>query len=270
MKPLLLALFLIPMTAQAQLDKVIVNGKLVPYSIKLDTIPKEYMKSDSFPKYQVIHGGFSILKLDPQEESSIQQMAPDYFIKLSLVIKGDTAKAIYSLMQYIRSLSPVKNALAPLPSPRPQATTDTLPKYDRVAERYLDGKRFRVKPMVLPAILTFVGGAFDGLNQAISFHYSAVDAKLHLNDGWADPAQSWRRKYKNGDPQQGRRYIGSRTWLVWTTDLYHLTRFGSNLFNAGAITLHFSKRKKWYAYIIEGATYWLCNRVGFSLVYDRF
>ena len=136
-----------------------------------------------------------------------------------------------------------------------QATTDTLPK---------------LKSMLAPAVCMLVAGAADGLNQAISFHYSRVDAKLHLKDTWADPSISWTRKYKNGDPQQGRRYIGSQTWLVWTTDLYHLTRFGSNLFTAGAITLHFSKKKKWYAYIIEGATYWLCNRVGFSLVYDRF
>lgn len=245
MKLPILLLFLIPMTAQAQLDSVIVKGKLVPYSIKLDTIPKEYMKSDSFPKYQVIHGGFSILKLDPPEESSIQQMTPDYFIKLSLVITGDTAKAIYSLMQYIRSLSPVKNALAPLPSPRPQASTDTLPK---------------LKSMIAPALCMFVSGAADGTMDYLSYHYDG-------NSQFWQPRISWTNKYKHHDPTQGERFPGSTTVFVAFTDGWHMCKMIRNTSTVAAVVLNLGHKEKWYNYLFRGLVYTAVNRLGFVVTY---
>lgn len=41
---------------------------------------------------------------------------------------------------------------------------------------------------------------------------------------WADRSNSWKNKYKPGTEYTTlqRRYVGSTTWLVWTTDLWHL------------------------------------------------
>jgi len=38
-------------------------------------------------------------------------------------------------------------------------------------------------------------------------------------------ANSWVRKYKDFNPIAGRKHIGSKTWLVWTTDGWHLFQF---------------------------------------------
>lgn len=43
-----------------------------------------------------------------------------------------------------------------------------------------------------------------------------------LNPLFWDKSQSWRNKWKNGDPQQGERFLGSSTVFVSFTDAWHL------------------------------------------------
>ena len=42
---------------------------------------------------------------------------------------------------------------------------------------------------------------------------------------WIDPAVSWLNKYKNNDPKQGPKFIGSTTVFVFVTDLWHFSQF---------------------------------------------
>lgn len=131
--------------------------------------------------------------------------------------------------------------------------------------------QFKAKQYIAPAVATFIAGAADGLNQALNYHYNAVDAKLNLNDQFWDPAISWTNKYRNNDPTQGSRFFGSTTFLVFTTDGHHLTRFISNAGNVAAIVLNFGHAKrKWYWYVVEGLGYWIVNRAGFTVVYNSF
>lgn len=126
---------------------------------------------------------------------------------------------------------------------------------------------------VLTGSLVFLAGAADGLNQALSFHYDAVKSRFPgMNDSYWNPGQSWCNKYKNGDPQQGRAFPGSRTWLAFTTDAYHLTRFSEHLLLSGAVAVKIGRfsKMKWWGYVLQGAAYWLVNRAGFAVVYNRF
>lgn len=130
-----------------------------------------------------------------------------------------------------------------------------------------------LKQYILPATATLISGATDGLNQALQFRYTSVKRTFTgMNDHFWDPAQSWMNKYKNGDPAQGAKFLGSTTYLVFMTDGYHLTRFIEHMFNAGAVALYITRRekKKWYIYVAEIVGGWLINRAGFALVYDRF
>jgi hypothetical protein len=69
--------------------------------------------------------------------------------------------------------------------------------------------------ILLASALLFVGGLADGLNQTILHHYGAFKRRFpRANDAWADPKISWMNKYAAKRP----------FFLVWTTDLYHLTR----------------------------------------------
>lgn len=128
------------------------------------------------------------------------------------------------------------------------------------------------KKQIAPASLVFAAGAFDGLNQALQFRYSGFKKAFpKANDQWYDPSKSWRNKYKNGDPEQGRKFFGSTSFFVGVTDAYHATRTLSNGLNATAIVVKINDgKKKWWVYVSEVIGLWLVNRVGFSLVYNAF
>lgn len=123
----------------------------------------------------------------------------------------------------------------------------------------------------LTASFALLSGAADGFNQALSFRYEAVDSKLHLNDKFWNPSISWQNKYAGNDVKRGAKFPGSKGPLVFLTDGYHLTRFASNLFHAGAIAIQFNgQKRKWYYYVAKGLSYWAINRIGFSLTYNQF
>ncbi len=75
---------------------------------------------------------------------------------------------------------------------------------------------------IVLAILFFaLAGVCNGVMDTLQFHFgsSIFTGKKAL---FWDPKISWRNKYKNGDPQQGPRFIGSTTIFVALTDGWHL------------------------------------------------
>jgi len=73
----------------------------------------------------------------------------------------------------------------------------------------------------------------------ISTHYhQSAFSKLTKYESFINPEVSWRNKYKNGDPLQGPKFIGSRTFLVWVTDLWHLSKTSMLLCFSFAIVLY--------------------------------
>jgi hypothetical protein len=140
-------------------------------------------------------------------------------------------------------------------------------------EKLKELRKKRTTNYVLTGTLVFLAGGADGVNQALQFRYNGFKKVFpNANDQFWKPALSCDNKYKNGDAKQGRRFPGSRTWLVFTTDGYHLTRFVDHFFMTGAIGLKMARyeKKKWYKYVIEAAGYWVINRAGFCMVYNRF
>lgn len=129
-----------------------------------------------------------------------------------------------------------------------------------------------INSYLLTGGMIFIAGGFDGLNQALQFRYNNFKRDFpKAKDLFWNPAISWRNKYKNGEPEQGRKFPGSTTWLVWTTDAYHLTRFFEHGLITSAIIIKFGNtRKKWYWYLVDGVFYWGINRLGFNLVYNHF
>lgn len=134
-------------------------------------------------------------------------------------------------------------------------------------------RKKRVNNYLVTGSLVLLSGAADGINQALQFQYPGFKKAFPgANDKFWKPALSGANKYKNGDPAQGARFPGSRTWLVFVTDGYHLTRFTDHLFMSGAVAFKIAghEKKKWYIYVAEAAGYWLVNRAGFCLTYNRF
>lgn len=117
-----------------------------------------------------------------------------------------------------------------------------------------------LKKHIAPAALVFVSGAFEGVMDHLDHHYDKPD------QFW-NPDISWTNKYKNHDPAQGKTFAGK--YLVFTTDGWHLMKFGRNLtmFAGFTVKVVTDEKKKWYWYLIEGAAYWAVNRAGFNLMY---
>ena len=134
-------------------------------------------------------------------------------------------------------------------------------------------RKKQTKNYIITGTLVFLAGAADGINQALVYKYGAVKRAFpNINDEYWWPVKSAYNKYKNGDPAQGAKFPGSCTWLVFTTDGYHLSRFTNHLLMSGAIAFKITghEKKKWYVYLIEAAGYWVVNRAGFCLTYNRF
>lgn len=144
---------------------------------------------------------------------------------------------------------------------------------DDLKENLKKLRKKRTTNYIVTGSLFMMAGAADGVNQALQFQYPGFKKVFpNANDQFWKPSLSGANKYKNGDPSQGARYPGSRTWLVFTTDGYHLTRFADHLFMSGAVAFKIvgNEKKRWYVYVAEAAGYWLVNRAGFCITYNRF
>ena len=118
----------------------------------------------------------------------------------------------------------------------------------------------QAQPKPLPLATYFIAGVADGIGDNLQYHYDG-------NHHYWQPEISWRNKYKNGDPAQGRKFPGSTTWLVWTTDGWHLMKMIRNTTTVATIVLSFGERKKWYYYLMDAAILQVVNRVGFAVGY---
>lgn len=128
------------------------------------------------------------------------------------------------------------------------------------AQSVHESRTFKAREHIAPAALVFVSGAFEGVMDHLDFHYSTG------NQFW-DPAVSWKNKYKGGDPANGKTFAGK--YMVWTTDGWHMMKFGRNLTMFAGFTLKLTSgtKKRWYWYAVEGVSYWAINRAGFNLTY---
>lgn len=129
------------------------------------------------------------------------------------------------------------------------------------AQTVHESRTFKASEHVAPAVLVFASGAFEGVMDHLQFHYDKP------NQFW-NPDISWQNKYRNRDVSQGRTFWGK--YMVWTTDGWHMMKFGRNITLFSGFVLHINKtqvKKRWYWYMLEGAGYWAINRAGFNLTY---
>ena len=113
-----------------------------------------------------------------------------------------------------------------------------------------------------------LAGACDGFNEVIKFDYQSFEKTFPdaRNQFW-NPSVSWRNKWKNGNPDEGRKFPGSTTIFVWTTDGYHLTRTLTKAFVCGAVTVKIcGDKQKWWMYGIDFISHSVAYSIGFNVV----
>ena len=112
------------------------------------------------------------------------------------------------------------------------------------------------------AILILVFGLSKALCDISESGFSTSRFK-NLNPQFWDKHKSWRNKWKGGVAANGEAFFGSSTFLVWTTDAWHLFNSLSylSLFLAGYFTDIYLN--KWYLAVIP----FIIGFVVFELIY---
>ena len=114
-----------------------------------------------------------------------------------------------------------------------------------------------------------IAGISDGTNEELSHHYNNFKKVFpKANDQYWDPKISWTNKYKNGDPTQGPKHFGSTTFLVWTTDGYHMTRFVKNTMVVTSIALSVRPKRKFKDFLVRAIAHSVAYHVGFFVSYE--
>jgi hypothetical protein len=101
---------------------------------------------------------------------------------------------------------------------------------------------------------------------AFKYKYSI----FYLKDQYYwNPSISWRNKYKNRKMSDGPAFFGSTTFLVFTTDAWHLFQFLSNSFIVISMILivsMFYEFNHWYQYI----ALFICFKVLWGVTFEWF
>ena len=120
--------------------------------------------------------------------------------------------------------------------------------------------------------LVFTAGASKGFNETLMFHWKGFRQHFpNANPQWFNPDESWRNKYKNGDPEAGARYPLSTSVLIMFTDQYHLNNFINKTAWISAFVIKIGEGKRPLThYLLDLAYYTFCHQAGFALTYYPF
>lgn len=123
------------------------------------------------------------------------------------------------------------------------------------------------RPRLAPIGLALVSGASYGLHETLVHHPHSIPAGW--NKRFWDNRESWRNKYRNGDPGAGPAYFGSTTFLAWTTDGKHLTgTFHRGTLFATGVTVSIGERRPALHYLFDAGLSFLAFSAGFHGVYS--
>ncbi len=121
-------------------------------------------------------------------------------------------------------------------------------------------------------LFVFLAGASKGFNETLHYHWKEFHRQFPgANARWFYPAESWKNKYRNNDPDAGPKFFLSTSVLVMFTDQYHLNNFINKMAWGSAVVVKLGeKRKPWKQYILDFLYYALCHQAGFALTYYPF
>ncbi len=65
-------------------------------------------------------------------------------------------------------------------------------------------------------------GYLKYVSDTLTHHFIGSEFEKKKDQQWWDLSLSWKNKYRNGKKEDGPRFFGSTTFLVFTTDAWHL------------------------------------------------
>jgi hypothetical protein len=120
--------------------------------------------------------------------------------------------------------------------------------------------------------LVMLAGSARGFNETLQFHWKGFKKSFpNANSKWFNPAESWRNKYENGNPDNGARFPLSTSVLVMFTDQYHLNNFINRASLTAALVIKIGDGKKPFShYVKDFLFYTVCYQAGWALTYVPF
>lgn len=80
--------------------------------------------------------------------------------------------------------------------------------------------------LIVATVLVILSAIFEAVMDTLSFHYYVSRFNTFiLNDKFWNPELSHLNKYKDSNPDQGEKFLGSTTIFVFRTDAWHLFKF---------------------------------------------
>jgi hypothetical protein len=139
-------------------------------------------------------------------------------------------------------------------------------KIDKTERWKLNGNR------LLTGGLLVLAGAAKGLNETLEFNWHGFAAVFpKANPKWFYPQQSFKNKYKDGNPENGAKFPLSTSALVFLTDQYHLDNFIQRGAITAALVIKIGEGKKPFRhYLFDALYYTAAYQVGFGSVYYYF
>lgn len=77
---------------------------------------------------------------------------------------------------------------------------------------------------MISLVLIILAGVFNAIMDVLKVRFGTSIFAGLKHQNWINPSISWKNKWKNGDINQGERFFGSSTFLVWLTDLWHFAK----------------------------------------------
>lgn len=118
--------------------------------------------------------------------------------------------------------------------------------------------------LLLVILASILNAAMDTLNAR--YHRSVFyNGKWPNFNKFTNPASSWQNKWKGGNRDNGELFFGSSTFLVWTTDAWHLFKTLMLLCFSIAIVTYTPIIHP----LIDAIAYWIVFGVVFELFWSR-
>lgn len=124
--------------------------------------------------------------------------------------------------------------------------------------------------MVFIGFLLFIlAGLSEAVMDTLQFHYSSSIFYELKNKNFWDPDESWKNKYKNGDPESGPKFPLSTTLLVGLTDAWHFFKLLRTLFIFSGIFFIFLPCQTTMVCLIYVAISRILFGLSFTLGYNK-
>lgn len=125
---------------------------------------------------------------------------------------------------------------------------------------------------MLSVIFFALAGMCNAIMDKVNFHWDESIFKGSKYEQWANPAVSYKNKWKNhSNSLDGEKFPGSSTIFVWTTDLWHFAQsfmitffvLGALFYGDGLVTIF---ETSW----INTAIDFVIFKIVFSLTFELF